>query len=63
MRWVGAYDIYGVWWGNLGESHYLEHLSIYERVILKWVIKYWAGRVLSGFIWFTAGNSGRLLQT
>ena len=63
MRWVEACDIYGVWRGNLRERHHLEDIGIYERIILKWVLKKWAVRVLSGFISFTAGNNGRLLQT
>ena len=62
-RWVGYVTGVGFWWGNLRERHHFEDLGIYERIILKWVLKKWGRRVLTGFIWFTAGNGGRLLQT
>jgi hypothetical protein len=63
MRGMGHVTCLVFWWGNLRKRHHLGELGIYERIILKWTLKKWAGRVLTRFIWFTAGSSGRFLQT
>jgi hypothetical protein len=49
------------WWGNLKERDYLENLVIDGRVIVKYILKKWDGRVLTGLIWLRIGPSCGLL--
>jgi hypothetical protein len=39
-----------------GEGHF-EYLRIEERIILKYILKKYSGRVRAGFIWFRTGTS------
>jgi len=40
----------GFWWENVGESDYSEGLGIDERIILKCILRKWAGRSWNVFI-------------
>ena len=37
---------------TLGERYHLENLGIDGRILLKWILKSVAGKILTGFIWF-----------
>jgi len=51
MRWAGYVacvgenrGAYSVWWGNVKERDHVEQVSVYGRIILKWIIKIvWEG--------------------
>jgi len=48
-------------WGNLNERDYLENLDVDGRIIVKYILKKYGGRVWTGFVWLGKGASGALL--
>ena len=48
--------------GKFTERNSLEDLSKDGRIILKWILQKWNGRLLTGFIWVRIVTIDRLLQ-
>jgi hypothetical protein len=46
---------------NLKGRDHLENIDVDGRVILKWILKKYGGRVYTRFIWLGIGTSGGLL--
>jgi hypothetical protein len=46
---------------NLEGRDHSEDLGVYGKIILKWILGKWGGKVGTGFIWFRIGTSGGLL--
>ena len=68
-RWVGHVArmakrrTYSVLWGNLKERDSLEDLGVYERIILKWILRKQDATTWNGLTLLWIGASGRLLRT
>jgi len=63
QRGSGKRNTYRVWLGKPKERDYLEYLGVDRRKILKWILKKWAERVWTGFIWLRVRTSDGLLCT
>jgi hypothetical protein len=50
----------GFWWGNLRKRDHLENPGVDGRIILKWILKKYAGRAWTGLNWLMLETSGRL---
>jgi hypothetical protein len=68
MRWVGHVarmeemrNVYCVLVGNPEEKDNLEGTGVDERIILKWILKKYDGRVWTGFIWLRIRAGSGLL--
>jgi len=55
----------GFWWGEMRETHHLEHLGVDGRIILKWIFKQCDGEggggEWTGLIWLCLRRSDGLL--
>ena len=49
--------------GNLRERDHLEDLGIGGRIILKWILNKYDGRMVTVYLWHSTESSGGLLQT
>jgi hypothetical protein len=49
------------WSENLTGRGHKEDLGVDGRIVLKWILEKWGGKVWAGFIWFRTETSGRLL--
>jgi hypothetical protein len=47
--------------GNLRERGILEDPYVDGRIILKWILRKYVGRVWTGLIWLTIGTNGGFL--
>jgi len=56
-----AYGTYTVLWRNLKERDRLEDLAVYERIILKWILRKQDATTWNGLALLWIGASGRLL--
>jgi hypothetical protein len=57
---INAYKVL-VWKPERKSSLRRHRWEVIDRIILKWILKKYVGRVLTGFIWLKIGTSGRLL--
>jgi hypothetical protein len=54
-------NAYKILVGKRGGKNYSEDLGVDGRIILKWILGRWGGKVWTGFIWLSIGTSGGLL--
>jgi hypothetical protein len=52
---------YSVLWGNLKERDRLEDLGVYERIILKWILRKQDATTWNGLALLWIATTGRLL--
>jgi hypothetical protein len=54
----GGRGAYRVWWGDLRERDHLEDLGEDIKIILKWILKKWDGKLRTGLIWLGIRTGG-----